>query len=70
MTFDDLINNITPEIHQQLIRAIELGKWANGNKLTSEQREASMQAVIAYELEHVPPEHRVGYMEQGCKSKA
>ena len=62
MNFDELINSITPEIYENLKRAIELGKWPDGRVLTPEQREHSMQAVIGYELKHLPAEERTGYV--------
>ncbi len=62
MNIDELINSITPEIYENLKRSIELGKWPDGRPLTQEQREHSMQAVIAYELKHLPAEERTGYV--------
>ena len=46
-SFNEMIQNITPEIYQSLKLAVEIGKWADGNKLTPEQRELSLQAMIA-----------------------
>lgn len=62
MNFNDILNAITPEVYENLKRAIELGKWPDGRALTREQREHCMQAVIAYELKHVPAEERTGYV--------
>lgn len=62
MNFNDLFDSITPEIYQSLKRAVELGKWPNGEKLTREQRDNCMQAVIAYELKNLPEEQRSGYI--------
>lgn len=61
-SFARLIQNITPEIYQSLKTAIETGKWADGRRLTQEQRELSLQALIAYETEHLPAEERSGYL--------
>jgi uncharacterized protein YeaC (DUF1315 family) len=58
----DLLNNITPDIYQRLKTAVEIGKWPNGIAITSEQRELCMQAVIAYEMKHLPPEERSGFI--------
>lgn len=49
MTFEDLIRSMTPEIHERLKRAVEIGRWADGRPLTAEQMESSLQAVMAYE---------------------
>jgi len=62
MNFDDILSSITPEVYENLKTAIELGKWADGRELTPEQKEHCMQAVIAYELKHVPAEERTGYV--------
>ena len=36
MDFEQLINNMTPEIHAGLKRAVEIGKWPAGTRLTQE----------------------------------
>lgn len=65
MTFDKMIAAMTPEVYQSLRRAVELGKWPNGERLSQEQRETSMRAVIAYEHAHaVAEEQRVGYIDR------
>ena len=70
MKIEDLIANITPEIYQNLKRAAELGKWTDGSVLSKQQRESSLQAVIAYELENLTKEERSGYIKQSCKSSS
>ncbi len=62
MTIGQLLDSITPEVYENLKRAVELGKWPNGDKLTAAQKEHCMQAVIAYELKHVPAKERSGYV--------
>lgn len=47
--------------------AIEIGKWPNGVRLTQEQREMCMQAVIAWEHEHLSENERTGYIDKGEK---
>lgn len=64
MNFEEMIGAITPEIHASLKRAVELGKWPNGQRLSQEQRETSMRAVIAYEAKHLPEEERTGYIDR------
>ncbi|MHC3750468.1 YeaC family protein [Stutzerimonas stutzeri] len=71
-TFIQTAESITPEIYASLKQALELGKWADGRKLTPEQKEICMQAVIAWEMKSLPEEERTGYMggqECGSKSK-
>ena len=69
--FLDLIRNITPDVYESLKLAVEIGKWADGRKLTQEQRELSLQALIAWEAENLPEEQRIGYMgDLQCASKS
>lgn len=68
-SFLTAVEQITPEIYQSLKQAVELGKWENGNKLTPEQRDLCMQAMIAWENKNLPEEQRTGYMGgQTCSS--
>ncbi|UTF60712.1 YeaC family protein [Gilvimarinus sp. DA14] len=60
--FNQLLASLTPEIYANMKRAVELGKWPDGRVLTSEQRELCMQAVIAYEHQHLPAEQHTGYI--------
>ena len=70
-SFLQAIENITPEIHQSLKLALEIGKWPDGRKLTLEQKELTLQALIAWEIRHLPEDQRIGYMgEQACGSKS
>ncbi|RON05351.1 YeaC family protein [Pseudomonas brassicacearum] len=70
-SFNEMIKNITPEIYQSLKLAVEIGKWSDGGKLTAEQRELSLQAMIAWEVQNLPEEQRTGYMgPQECSSKS
>ena len=59
-----LLASITPEIHQQLKTAVELGHWENGEKLTKDQKEYCMQAVIAYDNTFMRPDQRIGYLNR------
>lgn len=70
-SFAEMIENITPEIYQSLKLAVEIGKWPDGRKLTQEQKELSLQAVIAWEIQNLPEEERTGYMGTlECSSKS
>ncbi|UVE16465.1 DUF1315 family protein [Pseudomonas sp. LS44] len=70
-SFVEMIENITPEIYQSLKLAVEIGKWSDGRKLTQEQKELSLQALIAWEMQNLPEDQRIGYMgPQECNSKA
>ena len=70
-SFAHMIENITPEIYENLKLAVEIGKWSDGRKLTAEQKELSLQAVIAWEMKNLPEDQRTGYMgPQECSSKS
>ncbi len=47
-SFADLIQRITPETYKTLKLAMEIGKWASGDKLTQEQKELTMEAMIIW----------------------
>jgi uncharacterized protein YeaC (DUF1315 family) len=69
MTYDELIARLDPTVYQNLRQSIELGKWPDGRKLTPEQREITLQAVIYYEnLHNVPEQERTGYIDRGSKA--
>lgn len=65
-----LLDSITPEIHENLKSAVETGRWANGDRLTPQQLEHSLQAIIAYEARHLPEEQRVGYIDTSALRKS
>lgn len=64
VSFEALLAGMTPEIHQNLKNAIELGKWPGGERLTKEQVELCLQAVIAWDLKHLPETERVAYIDR------
>lgn len=63
-SFQDLLASITPEIHENLKTAVETGRWGNGDKLSQEQVEHCLQAIIAYEALNLSEEQRVGYIDK------
>jgi len=70
-SFIEMIENITPDIYESLKLAVEIGKWSDGRKLSQEQRELSLQALIAWEMQNLPEDQRTGYMgPQECASKS
>ncbi len=75
MDFQQLIESITPEIYENLKRSVELGKWPDGSPLSPEQREHSLQAIIAYDARHKNEEERIGFIppkksKEPCSSKS
>lgn len=70
-SFKDMIENITPDIYQNLKLAVEIGKFPDGRRLSDEQKELILQAMIAWEVQNLPEEERTGYMGPSeCKSKS
>lgn len=63
-SFEELLSSITPEVHSKLMQAIELGRWENGDRLSKEQVELCMQAVIAYDEIHLNDEEKIGYIDR------
>jgi uncharacterized protein YeaC (DUF1315 family) len=66
-TIAAMLAALTPDIVAKLRLAIELGKWPGGERLTREQRETCMQAMLAWELKNLPPHERTGYIDRGTK---
>ena len=64
MDYLALIETLSPEIYQRLLRSVELGKWPDGKTLTIEQRANAMQAIIAWGERHLAERDRVGYIEK------
>jgi len=52
MNIEQMIDNMTPEIYQRLVTAVELGKWPDGVALTDEQKENSLQLVMLWQSRH------------------
>lgn len=62
MKFDQILGMIDLATYENLKRAVELGKWADGVPLTERQKALSLQAIIAYDSQRYPVEERVGYV--------
>jgi uncharacterized protein YeaC (DUF1315 family) len=66
-TFAAILNALTPDIVANFKRAVELGKWGDGRILTHEQKETCMQAVLVWEMQHLPIDERTGYIYKAEK---
>lgn len=64
MNKHDILNSLNPEIINKFRTAIEIGRWENGTRLTDEQRQTCMQAVMIWEHECLPIHERTGYIEK------
>ncbi len=62
MDLDKLVSTITPDIYERLKKAVELGRWENGVKLTEQQVSDSLQLLIAYDEKNKATEDRIGYV--------
>lgn len=69
MTFSQLVESLTPDTVGNLRRAVELGKWPDGRRLTDEQRATCMQAVLFWERKYLPETERTGYIDRGTKAE-
>lgn len=63
-SLQDILAMMNPEVHMNLKTAVELGRWPDGRKLSPEQLEYCLQAIIAYEQDCLPEEQRVGYIDR------
>ena len=68
MDYLQLIDTMSPEIYQNLVRSVELGRWPDGKRLTPEQRANALQAIIAWGERNLAERNRVGYIEKKQKS--
>lgn len=58
MNTETLLASITPEVFLHLQYAVETGRWHNGIPLSSEQKNACMQAMMIYQSNHnTDPQH-------------
>ena len=61
---------ITPQGSIRHLRAVEIGKWANGLALTADQTAYCLQAIIIYDTFNKGEPDRVGYVadaRRGCR---
>ncbi|MDP3516635.1 MAG: DUF1315 family protein [Pseudohongiella sp.] len=68
-SLEDILAMMNPEVHMNLKTAVELGRWQDGRKLSAEQLEYCLQAIIAYEQQHLPENLRVGYIDRSGLKK-
>lgn len=68
MQLSDLLAALTPERYEVLKKSVELGKWPDGRVLTAEEKESSLQVLIAYDIRHKAVEDRIGYVDQTKKT--
>ena len=68
-SIDALVEAMTPTIYENLKTAVELGKWVDGARLSPEQVESCLQAIILYETKNLPESERIdSSIPTGCSS--
>ena len=69
MNIEQMLAVLDADIVARLRTAVEIGKWPNGVVLTKEQRQTSMQAVIAWEAQNLTENESSGYIDTGHKEE-
>lgn len=68
-TFESVLATLTPDLVANLKRAVELGKWPDGRRLSDEQKKICLEAVFVWEMQHLPVEERTGYIHKATKKE-
>ncbi len=68
MNYQQMIDAMSPATYRSLRRAVELGRWPDGSRLTPEQRANALQALIAWGERHLDESERVGFIDRGHKA--
>jgi uncharacterized protein YeaC (DUF1315 family) len=63
-TVDELVESLTPDMVDDLKRAIELGKFPDGRLVSEEQKELMIEATIRYDALKLPEEERTGFIHR------
>ena len=63
-TVDELVESLTPDMVDDLKRAIELGKFPDGRVVSEEQKELMIEATIRYDALKLPKEERTGFIHR------
>lgn len=63
-TVDDLVESLTPDMVDDLKRAIELGRFPDGRMVSDEQKELMIEATIRYDALKLPEEERTGFIHR------
>jgi len=63
-TVDELVESLTPDMVNDLKRAIEIGKFPDNRTVSEEQRELMIEATILYDALKLPEEERTGFIHR------
>ena len=58
----EILDALDTDLIERFKTAVELGKWADGQALTDEQKATCMQAIIYYEHQHMAENERTGHV--------
>lgn len=67
MDFQSFIAGMDATTCASLRRAVEIGKFPDGRRLTADQKALCMEAVLRWEALNRPAEERTGYIDRGTK---
>lgn len=65
MQFDELINSMSRDTYDRLVTAVETGRWPDGNRLSDEQRENSLQLIMAFQARFIPSDQHMSIGADG-----
>ena len=69
MTLEELVSKMDAQMYQVIKKAIELGKWPNGDLLDLELKKMCMQAMLVYEHQNHDDSEKTGFLSDQCQSK-
>ncbi|MDB9862500.1 YeaC family protein [Litorivicinus sp.] len=67
-TVEDLVAALTPDIVEDLRRAIETGKYRDGRDVPTKQKELLLEAIIRYDALYLPDQQRTGFIDRSKSS--
>lgn len=65
MNINQMVNNLSPEVYQNLKQAVETGKWPDGQALTEDQKQQTLQLVMVYQSQVLKSQQHFSVGEDG-----
>lgn len=69
MDYQHVVQNLSPDVVSRLRKSLETGRWPDGRELTAQQKEDTLQALIAWDEAHLPKDQRVGFIDNSKLGK-
>lgn len=66
MSLEQIVTQMDEQIYQNLLQAVETGKWANGQKLTEAQQANSLQLIMLWQAKH---NHQADHLTINCQGE-